>query len=172
MTTKNSIPKLLLLLTFLIASTGIKAQQTDIFIRAFPSSWYNSYYEPGFDGLGLGAAYHPVINKYYRLNISGEFSVLRSRNEILLGIGINKTFWQAEHFRVSLEANLLNGIDLYKPGPLYVGGIEGGVRFDYYVKKKLTLFAGIGVRGTMCPGYRDFGVWKHSSWPLTVGVRF
>jgi hypothetical protein len=97
---------------------------------------------------------------------------LRSRNEFLLGFGINKTFWQAERFRVSLEANLLNGIDLYKPAPMYVGGIEGVARIDYYIKKKLTLFLGIGARATLSPGYRDIGVWKHSSWPVSLGIRF
>lgn len=172
MITKNNILQTLLLLTFLIPSNSLQAQKTDISLRAFPSSWYNSYYEPGFDGMGLCVAYHPILNKVLRLNISGEFSVLRSRNEALFGFGINKTMWQAEHFRISTEANLLNGIDLYKPGPLYVGGIEAVARFDYYLKKKLTLFAGIGARYTICPGYRSYGVWKYNSWPLMVGVRF
>ncbi|MFA5815586.1 MAG: hypothetical protein WC865_08195 [Bacteroidales bacterium] len=172
MATKNKILQLLLLVTLFVTTNSIQAQKTDISIRVFPSSWYNSYYEPGFDGGGLCVTYHPILNKIYRLNISGEFSVLRSRNEVLLGFGINKTIWQAERFRVSTEANLLNGIDLYKPYPLYVGGIEVLGRFDYYLKKKLTLFAAIGARVTVCPGYRSFGVWKHSSWPIMVGVRF
>jgi hypothetical protein len=169
---KNKILLLLFLASFLTGINAVKAQQTDISVRAFPSSWYNSYFEPGLDGLGLAVAYHPILNKLYRLNISGEFSVLRSRNEFLLGFGINKTFWQAERFRVSLEANLLNGIDLYKPAPMYVGGIEGVARIDYYIKKKLTLFLGIGARATLSPGYRDIGVWKHSSWPVSLGIRF
>lgn len=172
MTTKSKILKLLLLLTVLISAGGLRAQQTDISIRAFPSSWYNSYFEPGFDGMGLAVAYHPILNKMNRLNFSGEFSVLRSRNELLFGFGINRTFWQAERFRISLEANLLNGIDLYKHYPLYVGGIEGLVRFDYYIKKKLTLFIGAGARGTICPGYREIGIWKYNSWPVVAGVRF
>lgn len=156
----------------LIIPICMQAQQTDISLRAFPSSWYNGYYEPGFDGGAIGVAYHPIMNKIIRLNISGEFSVLRSRNEFLVGFGINKTFWQAKRFRVSIEANLLNGIDLFRPRPLYVGGAEGGGRFDFYAKRKLTLFTGIGARYTICPGYRDIGVWKHSTWPITLGVRF
>jgi hypothetical protein len=149
-----------------------KAQQIDISLRAFPSSWFNSYYERGFDGAGIGVAYHPILSKTLRLNISGEFTVLRSRNEVLFGFGISNTFWQAKHFRISLEANLLNGIDLFRPLPLYVGGIEAGVRFDYYIRKKLTLFTGIGARATICPGYQSVGVWKHSSWPVVLGIRF
>jgi len=172
MATKNKILQLLLLSTLFVTSNSLQAQKTDISIRVFPSSWYNSYFEPGFDGGGICITYHPILNKYCRLNISGEFSVLRSRNEVLLGFGINKTIWQAKRFRISAEANVLNGIDLYKPYPLYVGGIEAVGRFDYYLKKKLTLFTGIGARATVCPGYRSFGVWKHSSWPLMVGVRF
>lgn len=172
MINKKIFLNLILIMALAISSGNLQAQQTDIFIRFFPSSWYNSYFEPGIDGGGIGVAYHPIMNKRVRLNFSAEISALRARNEILLGFGINKTFWQAEHFRVSVEANLLNGIDLYKPAPLYVGGLEGGLRFDYYVKKRLTLFIGIAARATVCPGYRDIGVWTHSSWPVSVGVRF
>lgn len=172
MITKNKMNILLLWAAIFASSTGLHAQQHDISIRAFPSSWYNSYFEPGFDGLGLAYTYHPILSKIYRMNLSGEFSVLRMRSELLFGIGISKTFWQAEHFRISIEANLLNGIDLYKPLPLYVGGIEANARFDYYVKKKLTLFVSLGARVTVCPGYRDMGVWSHNSWPLALGVRF
>jgi len=156
----------------IVLSCSLQAQKIDISIRAFPSSWYNSYFEPGMDGMGLCLTYHPILDKLHRLNVSGEYSVLRSRNEVLLGFGINRTFWQAEHFRISIEANILNGIDLYKPYPLYAGGLEAVVRFDYYVKKRLSLFAGIGARYIVCPGYRSFGVWKHSSWPVMIGMRF
>lgn len=169
---KIILPQILLLLILIAESNHLQAQKTDISLRAFPSSWYNSYYEPGLDGMGICVTYHPILSKIYRLNISGEFAVLRSRNEALLGFGINKTFWQAEHFRISLEGNLLNGVDLNKPAPLYVGGLEGVGRFDYYLKKKLTLFVGLGIRYTVCPGYRSIGVWKHSSWPLMLGLRF
>jgi len=172
MATKTKIPILLVLMALLACTNKVQAQQTDIFLRAFPSSWYNSYFEPGMDGYGLGVAYHPIISKITRLNISAEISTLRMRNEVLLGFGINKTFWQAERFRVSVEGNLLSGIDLFKPAPLYVGGIEGGARLDFYAKKGLTIFAGIGIRLTACPGYKDSGVWKHNSWPITLGVRF
>lgn len=151
---------------------AVRAQQTDIAIRLMPSSWYNSWFEPGFDGGGLTVAYHPILSKVLRVNLSGEFLVLRSRMESLLGVGISKTFWQAEHFRISIEANLLSGVGWYRPAPLYVGGIEAGARFDYYIKRKLTLFAGLSGRLTACPAYRDYGVWMNNSWPVTVGFRF
>lgn len=172
MTAKNFILQLILLSAFIVLPLRSAAQQFEVSLRAFPSSWYNSYFEPGIDGAGIGLTYHPILNKVLRLNITGEFAVLRARNEVLFGFGINKTIIQGEHFRISIEANLLNGVDLYKPVPLYVGGIEAGPRFDYYLKKRVSLFAGIGARATFCPGYRSIGVWKHSSWPLAVGIRF
>ncbi|MFA6128312.1 MAG: hypothetical protein WC699_13500 [Bacteroidales bacterium] len=172
MAIKNKILKLILLISLVLTSTAMQAQQVDISIRAFPSSWYNSYYEPGLDGMGFAVTYHPLLSKVLRLNVSGEYSILKSRSEAFLGFGINKTIWQAEHFRISAEANILNGVGMYKPLPLYVGGIEGVARFDYYVGRRVSLFAGIGARATLCPGYRDFGVWKHSSWPVMMGIRF
>ncbi len=172
MTTKDNNYRRVLLLLLLILPIGLNAQQKDIAIRVFPSSWYNSFYEPAIDGYGLTFAYHPILNKVSRLNISAEFDVLRARNEILLGFGYNHTIAQAKKFRVSLEANLLSGIDLFKPAPLYVGGLEAGARFDYYLRRGKALFAGIGARETFCPGYRPTGVWKYSSWPVTVGLRF
>jgi hypothetical protein len=175
MTTKHNIIISFRLFIFLLAVAlpiRLQSQQIDISIRTFPSSWYNSRFEPEFGGAGIGVAYHPLLNKLTRLNISGEFAVLRERNEVLLGFGINKTFIQAERFRVSIEANALSGVDLFKPAPLWVGGLEAGVRFDYYIMKRVSLFAGLSARVTMVPGYRDIGVWKHSSWPLVLGVRF
>jgi hypothetical protein len=172
MTISNKLFTIALSVILISVPIRLHAQQNEISVRTFPSSWYNSYFEPGFDGAGIAYAYHPLLNKVTRLNISGEFDVLRSRNEFLLGFGINKTFIQAEHFRISLEANILNGIDLYKPSPLYVGGLEGGIRMDYYLKKRLSIFLSIDGRLTFCPGYRNIGVWKHSSWPVTLGLRF
>jgi hypothetical protein len=172
MTNKLKTLSLALLLIALAAPIRTQAQQTDVYLRGFPSSWFNSYFEPGFDGAGIGVGYHPLLNKYVKLNIFGEFLVLRSRNEFLLGFGINKTFWQADHFRVSIESNLLSGIELYRPAPLFTGGLEAGARFDYYLKKRLSLFIAVSARLTMVPGYRDIGVWTHSSWPVTVGLRF
>lgn len=161
-----------IILLLLFCFVSLQGQQTDISVRVFPSSWYNKYFEPGFEGGGICAAYHPILSKVLRLNVSAEYSFLRTRNEVLLGFGINKTIWQAERFRVSMEANLLNGIDLYRPAPLYAGGIESVGRFDFYLTRKLTLFLGIGVRYLVCPGYRSYGVWRYSSWPVMLGVRF
>jgi hypothetical protein len=172
MTIKTKILQLILIVLVLMNSPVAKSQQIDISIRSFPSSWYNSFFEPAIDGFGLGFAYHHILNKSNRLKISGEFDVLRSRSEVLAGIGINRTIWQAKQFRISIEANILNGIDLYKPSPLYVGGIEAVGRFDFYIKKRVSLFAAIGARATFCPGYRSYGVWKNNSWPLVLGVRF
>jgi hypothetical protein len=172
MATKNKSLILLVLMALFLKAVPLDAQQTEFSLRAYPSSWYNGYFEPGIDGMGLCFTYHPILNKVLRLNISGEISVLRARNEVLFGFGINKTFWQAEHFRVSIEANLLNGIDLYRPAPLYAGGLEGVARFDYYLKKRLSLFFGVGARYMVVPGYRDIGVWRYNSWPLMLGLRF
>ena len=172
MTTKYNTFQPVLLLLLMLLPLGLKAQQKDISLRVFPSSWYNSYFEPGIDGFGLAAAYHPILNKVSRLNISGEFSVLRARNELLLGFGYNHTIGQTKKFSVSVEANLLSGVDLFKPAPIYVGGLEAGARFDYYLRRGKALFAGFGARQTFCPGYRTYGVWKYNSWPVTVGIRF
>jgi hypothetical protein len=172
MTTKNRIFTFCLLVMMIMMPATLLAQQKDIAIRVFPSSWYNSYYEPAIDGYGFTIAYHPILNKVSRLNISAEFDVLKARNEFLLGFGYNYTIAQAKKYRVSVEANLLSGIDLYKPAPLYVGGLEAGARFDYYLRKGKAMFAGIGARETFCPGYKAIGVWKYSSWPVTVGLRF
>jgi hypothetical protein len=152
--------------------SNLQAQQKEISLRAFPSSWYNKYFEPGFDGMGIAFSYHPIVNKLVKLNISAEFSALRARNEFLVGFGINKTFIQAEHFRISLDGNALTGVDLYKPAPLWVGGLEASVRFDYYLRKQLSVFISAGARATICPGYNKYGVGTHSSWPVVLGLRF
>jgi hypothetical protein len=158
-------------LLFMMGS-NLQAQQKEISLRAFPSSWYNKYFEPGFDGMGIAFSYHPIVNKLVKLNISAEFSALRARNEFLVGFGINKTFIQAEHFRISLDGNALTGVDLYKPAPLWVGGLEASVRFDYYLRKQLSVFISAGARATICPGYNKYGVGTHSSWPVVLGLRF
>ncbi len=179
----------MLVLLLLVFPIRAHSQHLDLSLRAFPSSWYNTYFEPGLDGGGLAVSWHPELNSKWQLNISGEFSVLRMRNETLLGLGINRTLFtfynkkgtageagkgQAAtpvRFRISIDGNLLNGISLYQPSPLYVGGAEAAVRFDYHLSRRIALFASIGARATFCPGYRDFGIWRYNSWPLAIGIR-
>lgn len=166
------ISKLFLVLVLALLPWVAEAQKTDVYYRVFPSSWYNSYFEPGIDGSGLGVTFHPALNKISWLNISGEFSILRTRNEFLIGLGYNHAIIQKNRLRFSLEANLLGGIDLYRPSPLFVGGGEANARLDYTLNKKLAVFAGLGARVTYCPGYRPYGVWSYNSWPVSVGLRF
>ncbi len=168
----NRIIKLFLLVALALLPWVAEAQKTDVYYRVFPSSWYNSYFEPGIDGSGLGVTFHPALNNISWMNITGEFSILRTRTEFLLELGYNRALIQKNRLRFSLEGNLLSGIDLYKPNPLYVGGGEANARIDYAINKKLAVFAGVGARVTFCPGYRIYGVWSYNSWPVTVGLRF
>ncbi|HBB90503.1 MAG TPA: hypothetical protein DC042_01950 [Bacteroidales bacterium] len=164
-----------LLFFILISAVALKlpAQSLDISIRSYPSSWYNGYFEPAFDGSGLTLAWHPRITDKLRLTLSGEFDILRARSEMLIGTGVSHSLWTKNRLMLSLGANLLNGIDLYKPHPLYVGGAEAVFRLDCKIgKKNTTLFALIGARYTICPGYKEYGVYQYNSWPVGIGIGF
>jgi hypothetical protein len=164
-----------LLFFILISAVTLKlpAQKLDISFRSYPSSWYNGYFEPAIDGSGLTLAWHPRITDKLSLTLSGEFDILRARSELLIGTGVTRSLWTKNRLTLSLGASLLNGIDLYKPHPLYVGGAEALLRLDYKIGKKNTsLFALIGARYTVCPGYREYGVWRYNSWPVGIGIGF
>ncbi len=164
-----------LIFFILISAVAIKlpAQKLDISFRSYPSSWYNGYFEPAVDGSGLTLAWHPRISDKMHLTLSGEFDILRARSEFLIGTGVTRSLWTKNRLMLSIGASLLNGIDLYKPHPLYVGGAEAALRFDYKIGKKSTsLFALFGARYTVCPGYLEYGVYQYTSWPLGIGLSF
>lgn len=165
--------RILIIVLFLAGFVpALKAQKIEIDLRAYPSSWYNGWFEPGVDGGALIAGYHhPLSGKYY-INITGEYAILGSRNELLLGTGIRRILWEKNRFRLSAEANLLNGMGLYRPAPLYSGGGEILFQFAWRIGKKLNLHLGAGGRYTLCPGYREFGVWRYNSWPVGIGIGF
>ena len=186
----NKIKGLALAIGLTCAMLPGRAQHLDIGFRTFPSSWYNSWFEPGNAGGGLAITWHPALNKNWRLNVGGEFALLRSRTETLFGIGAARTVWSHTfpvsdtlsagnrgkpvpgQLRISVEANLLNGFDLFRPQGMYAGGAEAAVRCDYRISKRISAFVSFGARYTVTPGYRNYGVWRYSTWPLTVGAGF
>ncbi len=171
--TGNMTNKLILILLAVTVSGSVMyAQKTDISVRAYPSSWYNGYFEPGMDGGGLMIGYHRLISPKTRLNVYAEFSVLRSRNELMLGLGLRRIIWQKNRFGFSGDVNILNGFDLYRPSLLYVGGAELLAEAEYRIGRRLYLFLSAGGRYTVCPGYRKFVIWRYNSWPVGIGIRF
>ncbi len=162
--------KLVLIVTLFPVAILLQAQDFDLSLRAYPSTWYNGYFEPGMDGGGLALAWRPKFNDRTRFIVSGEFGVLKTRNECYAGLGFTRTILSGNHITLSGVAGLLNGFGLYRPKLLYTGGAEAYMRFDYRIGKRASLFAIIGARYTLCPGYREYGVWRYSSWPVGIGI--
>ena len=161
-----------ILLLLVLPLSAIRAQKIDLQVRTYPSSWYNGWYEPALDGGGLMIGYHPRLTDKLALNVNGEFAILRARNEVILGLGLRRSVWQSGRWSLSGEANLLNGLGLYRPNPLWVGGGEILVRGGVRIGKTAFLFLSAGVRYTICPGYRVHGPWRHNAWPVGIGIAF
>jgi hypothetical protein len=161
-----------LILLLVCGVQGINAQNVEIGIRTYPSSWYNGWFEPAIDGGAIMAGYRLPLSAKYRIILNGEFAVLGSRNEILLGTGVRRTLWEKSRLRLSIEASLLNGLGLYRPAPLYTGGAEALFQLAWRTGKRFTLTLSAGGRYTLCPGYGEYGVWRYNSWPVGLGIGF
>ncbi|MFO7617434.1 MAG: hypothetical protein R6V75_09300 [Bacteroidales bacterium] len=159
-----------ILVLFSLQLTDARAQRFEIQARAYPSSWYNGWFEPAIDGGGLLVGYHPRLSNKLEMNINGEFSILRARSELILGLGFRHTIWQSGRLSLTGEANLLNGLGLFRPTPLWVGGGELLARGGIRIGKRATLFLSAGARYTACPGYRAHGPWRQNAWPIGIGI--
>jgi hypothetical protein len=162
----------ILILCLLTIPALLKAQKVGITLHAFPSSWYNGYFEPAVDGGGLAVSYAHGISDKLNIVASAEYDLLRERNECYAGIGATYAFWGKGRFRILAGGNLLNGISLYNPKPLYTGGAEALAAVEFSLGKKTSLSLNVGARYTFCPAYKGYGVWRHNSWPVGLEIRF
>jgi hypothetical protein len=162
----------ILLFCALVVPISLKAQKLEVSFRAFPSSWYNGYFEPAIDGGGLAVSYLQSLSEKMRLIVTAEYDLLRERNECYSGLGIFYQVWGNSRLSVQAGASLLNGISLYRPDLLYTGGAEASARIEYKLKGKTSVGLSLGARYTACPAYKEYGVWQHNAWPVGLSIRF
>ena len=69
--------------------------------------------------------------------------------------------------------HLLNGLAFFKPAPLYVFGVDTRAAANFYLYQDVKIFIGAGIRYTLSPGYRQYGLIETSlDLPLEIGMKF
>lgn len=162
----------------LIAAIGMitnrsNGQEIGFSFLAYPSAGYNLVMETGMNGAGASFFYNRT--KYDQLNfsLSAEYAMTTWGHQIFSGIGINRTWISWERFELNTFAHLLNGLALHKPKSLYVFGVDTRMGANYYWYKDIKFFIAGGVRYTLNPGYKSYGIIETSlDFPVQIGMKF
>jgi len=161
-----------LVFCLLAIAPALSAQKLEVSFRGYPSSWYNGFFEPALDGGGLALTYFHSLSGNIRLGASAEYDLLLERNECYAGVGILWKFWEHNRFSAHAGASVLNGINLFRPKVLYTGGAEATGRLEFRLSERTALSLTLGARYTLSPAYKNYGVWRHNSWPVGIGISF
>ena len=149
------------------------SQEIGFSLKSFVSPSYNLVYQPGMNGGGVSIFYNR--QKFNKLNISlsGEYAISTWGHQAFFGLGINRTWVEWERFGLNTFGHLLNGLAFYKPNPLYVVGFDTRIVANLYLRQKLKVFIGTGIRYTLCPGYSKYGLIETSlDIPLEIGIKY
>ena len=166
--------KLVIIITsMLFLSRNGNSQEVGVSALSYFSPSYNLVLEPGMNGAGFSFFYNR--QRYRRLNfsISGEYAMSTWGHQAFLGFGINRTWIEWERFSLTTFGHFLTGLALYKPQPLYVFGVDTRISANYYLNYNLKVFLGTGVRYTLCPAYRKYGLIESSlDIPFELGIKY
>jgi len=125
------------------------------------------------NGGGMAVFYNQQRYDKLNLSISGEYALTTWGNQAFLGVGINRTWLSLNRFEMNTYGHLLNGLAFYKPKSLYVFGVDTRIAANFYLLQDLKLFLGFGIRYTLCPAYRQYGLIETSlDLPIEVGLKF
>lgn len=157
---------------FFITRNG-NSQEVGISGLSYFSPGYNLVTEPGMNGAGISIFYNRQMFEKLNLSISGEYAMSTWGNQVFFGFGIIRTWLEYERFSLNTYGRLLNGLALYEPQPLYVFGVDTRIGANLYINQKLKAFLGTGVRFTLCPAYKDYGLIESSlDIPIELGIKY
>ena len=162
----------------LIAAIGMitirsKGQEIGFSFLAYPSAGYNLVMEPGMNGAGASFFYNRTKYDQLNLSLSAEYAMTTWGHQVFSGIGINRTWISWERFELNTFAHLLNGLALHKPKSLYVFGVDTRMGANYYWYNDIKFFIAAGIRYTLSPGYKSYGIVETSlDIPVQFGMKF
>jgi len=166
--------KILFILSCLfVALQQGRTQEFGFSALSYPSLGYNLVFEPGMNGGGMTLFVNRQRYDKLNLSLSGEFALSTWGNQTFLGVGINRTWLSLNRFEMNTYFHFLNGLALYKPKPLYVFGADTRAAANFYLYQDIKLFLGFGIRYTLCPAYRQYGLIETSfDLPIELGIKF
>lgn len=163
---------LILVCLFLTLQKG-KTQEFGFSALSYPSLGYNLVFEPGMNGGGMAIFFNRQRYDKLNLSISGEYALTTWGNQAFMGVGINRTWFSLNRFEMNTYGHLLNGLAFYKPKSLYVFGVDTRIAANFYLYQDTKLFLGFGIRYTLCPAYRQYGLIETTiDLPIEIGIKF
>jgi len=167
------IKAFLIILAIILIKPDGKTQETGFSVMAYPSAGYNLIWEPGMNGGGISVFFNRQKYSKLNLSLSGEYAMTTWGHQAFFGIGINRTWLSLNRFELNTFGHMLNGMAFFKPGPIYVFGIDARAAANFYLYQNTKLFIGTGPRYTLAPGYRKYGLIETSfDLPLEIGLKF
>jgi hypothetical protein len=139
----------------LITASSSYGQSITFNTNAYPGIWNNEHTGYYYGGGGIELYYEHAINEGALLT-GFEIRAVDWGNQISVGIGYKVPYMVKDRWTISrtIAANL--GMALFHDNPLFVYSLDAGIR----------------LRFTHCPAYRNYGTINQLiEFPLTIGVR-
>ena len=132
---------------------------------------YAAGLDPGLSGLALEAMGQISLDGLVaELGVESGTSPLGWQMLFPLRAGLR---WGESAFHATAALEVSPGLSLTRPA-LFMLGLGGAARIDWRLAPRFGLYAGIGLRITLCPAYRNFTGIAYQSLdiPLALGVRW
>ena len=172
MTGTRIIKFCIVIASLLLTVNNAKGQEFGFSILAYPSAGYNLVLEPGMNGGGASLFYNGQRNKKLNLSLSAEYAMTTWGHQSFVGIGVNRTWVSWDRFELNTTGHFINGLAFYRPQSLYVFGVDTRISANFYIYQDLKVFLGTGIRFTLCPGYREYGLIETSlDIPVELGIK-
>lgn len=164
-------PYSLFIFLLLTAASSGYGQSIAFNTNGYPGVWNNEYTGYYYGGGGIELCYEHAINEGALLT-GFEIRAVDWGNQISVGIGYKVPYMVKDRWTISrtIAANL--GMALFHDNPLFVYSLDAGTIFTWAPEKRFSFDAGIRLRFTHCPAYRNYGTINQLiEFPLTIGVR-
>ncbi len=164
--------KLVLSIFIFCLINTLNAQQIALNFESFPGVAYRGGGGYFYGGGGLEVTYQHDF-KQGRIRGGLEYRIIDWGNQIGLNVAYNHPYFVHNAWRVSGTSGLQLGLALFRQRPLFVYGLEYSPEVEWQSGKRFFANAGLGIRYTNSPKYRNFGTINSVlELPIKIGFGF
>lgn len=162
-----ALPGLIILLGY----TSLFSQQINLSVLTLPGIAYDNQVQGYFGGMGLEVSYlHPL--SYGKLRAGLEFRTIDWGSQLGLNLGYNHPYKSISKWEFSGTASLQGGMALFRPKPFAVLAFDYLPKVEWITGKRVNVSLSSGIRFSINPQYRTFGIWRLWEIPVRLGIHF
>jgi hypothetical protein len=157
-----------------LSSPGsVYAQEWGLQVKSFRRIAYGNQWSGGWSGGAVAANYWWPLHGNTYLETGLEFGFTGLATHTLALVGVQQFFPVSQKSWLVAGLQLPQGILLFRPSPLYMGGIGISAGAGYQLSPGFALSLQTGLRYYASPPYREYSpVYRYWDIPIELHVRF